>query len=204
MNLTPLQIGLVVGILVAVAIVIYLVMRSRRSARLRTQFGPEYERAVSEGGDRGRAEASLAKRAERVKSYHLRPLAEADRASFLETWNRDQALFVDSPAGAVAEADHLLGQVMSARGYPVLDFEQRAADISVDHPGVVQTYRTAHEIAVRHASGHAGTEDLRRAMIHYRALFEELVTETSATTRTDGVARDTPATSERRSKGFAA
>lgn len=204
MSLTLSQIALVVGMFIAVAIVVYLVMRSRRSARLRAQFGPEYERAVSEGGDRRHAEARLAERSERVKSYHLRPLGEADRVSFLESWNRIQTLFVDDPAGAVAEADHLLGQVMSARGYPVLDFEQRAADISVDHSGVVQNYRTAHEIAVRHTSGHAGTEDLRIAMIHYRALFEELVTEVSETARAESVAPDTHATSERRSRGFAA
>jgi hypothetical protein len=185
MNLTTSQIVLIVGLLIAAAIVIYIAVQRRRSERLRQRFGPEYERAVAEGGDRRRAEAKLAERAERVKSYHLRTLAAADRANFLEAWNRVQAQFVDNPSAAVASADNLLGQVLAARGYPVSDFEQRAADISVDHPSVVQNYRTAHDIAVRHTRGEAGTEDLRKAIIHYRNLFEELVTEPAATARAE-------------------
>ena len=122
-----------------------------------------------------RAEAQLEKRAERVEKYHLRPLAAEDRSRFTEQWDRVQAHFVDAPAGAVAEADQLLGDIMATCGYPMGDFEQRAADISVDHPVVVQNYRSAHDIAVRQAKGQANTEDLRRAMIHYRALFEDLV-----------------------------
>ena len=180
-NLTPSQIALLIGVLIAVGIVVYLLMQRRRSTKLRHRFGPEYERAVSEGGSRRLAEARLLERADRVKSYHLRPLAPADRASFLEAWNQVQAQFVDSPAAAVSDADHLLGKVMSARGYPVADFEQRAADISVDHPNVVANYRAGHEITLRHARGQAGTEDLRKAIIHYRDLFEELVTEPAAT-----------------------
>jgi len=174
---TPMIIAIVVGLLVAIGIVGYVVMQKRRSANLRAQFGPEYERAVSEGGDRRRAEAKLAERAERVRSFHLRPLSSADRINFLDAWNRVQARFVDNPSAAVAEADQLLGQVMAARGYPVVEFEQRAADISVDHPIVVQNYRIAHEIALRHKKGEAGTEDLRKAMIHYRGLFEDLIAE---------------------------
>jgi|ERR1035437_526119 hypothetical protein len=179
-------IAIAVGVLILIAIIAWFVTRNRRSDKLRAQFGPEYDRAVTEGGDRKRAEAKLVERADRVRSYHLRPLAPADRANFLEAWNQVQADFVDNPTGAVSEADQLLGQVMAARGYPVGgDFEQRAADISVDHPTVVQNYRTAHEIAVRHAKQDVGTEDLRKAMIHYRALFEDLVTDSSATdTRT--------------------
>ena len=181
MSLTELTtaqiIAIAVGLFIVIGIVAYLVMQKRRSERLRAQFGPEYERAIAEGGDRRQTEAKLAERADRVRSFHLRPLASADRANFLEAWNRVQAHFVDNPTGAVAEADQLLGEVMLARGYPVTDFEQRAADVSVDHPGVVQNYRTAHEIAVRHSKGQASTEDLRKAMIHYRALFEDLVTE---------------------------
>jgi hypothetical protein len=177
---TPQMIAIAVGLLLLIAIVVYLATaQKRRSSRLRAQFGPEYDRAVAEGGDLKRVEAKLAQRADRVKSFHLRTLSPADRANFLEAWNRVQAHFVDAPADAVAEADTLLGDVMSARGYPVADFEQRAADISVDHPTVVQNYRTAHEIALRHLKGQAGTEDLRKAMIHYRALFEDLVSESA-------------------------
>jgi hypothetical protein len=132
---------------------------------------------VQEGGSRRHAEAKLDERQERIESLHIRPLASGDHARFLESWSRVQARFVDSPGGAVTEADQLLGDVMSTRGYPVSDFEQRAADISVDHPQVMENYRTAHEIAVRQTLGQATTEESRQAMIHYRTLFEELVGE---------------------------
>jgi hypothetical protein len=99
---------------------------------------------------------------------------------FIDRWKDVQARFVDGPARAVADADALLGEVMTARGYPVSDFEQRAGDISVDHPEVVRNYRAGHDIALRHAQGNASTEDLRQAMIHYRSLFDELVNETEA------------------------
>lgn len=204
MNLTTPQIVLIVGLLIAAAIVIYFVVQRRRSQTLRARFGPEYERALAEGGDRRHAEARLAERADRVKSYHLRPLAPADRANYLEAWSRVQAQFVDNPTAAVAAADNLLGQVMAARGYPVSDFEQRAADISVDHPSVVQNYRTAHDIAVRHARGEAGTEDLRKAVIHYRDLFEELVTEPAAAARAEDEVRGATPASTPRSRDFAA
>ena len=176
-DLTPAQIGIIAAvILVIVAIVVFYVQR-RRSEKLREHFGPEYDRAVAEGKDRRRAEADLEQRAERVKKFHLRPLSPEDRARFTEQWDRVQAHFVDAPAGAVAEADQLLGDIMATCGYPVGDFEQRAADISVDHPVVTQNYRAAHDIAIRQAKGQASTEDLRRAMIHYRTLFDELVNE---------------------------
>ena len=108
---------------------------------------------------------------ERVEAFHVRPLTAGDRARFVESWRKVQARFVDGPAGAVTEADQLLGDVMSTRGYPVSDFEQRAADISVDHPLVLENYRTAHEIALRQTRGQANTEDLRQAMVHYRTLL---------------------------------
>ena len=183
MNLNELsttQLALIIGLVVILAagIAMMLLTRKRRSARLRTQFGgPEYARAVREGGNQRRAENKLEKRAERVESFHIRALAPADHARFLESWRKVQGRFVDSPGGAVTEADQLLGDVMSLRGYPVSDFEQRAADISVDHPLVLEHYRSAHEIAVRQTQGQASTEDLRQAMIHYRTLFEELVGE---------------------------
>jgi len=126
---------------------------------------------------RQQAEAALDKRAERVEALHIRPLAPGDRTRFVDSWARVQARFVDGPGSAVTDADQLLGDVMSVRGYPVSDFEQRSADISVDHPLVLENYRAAHRSAVRQAQGQASTEELRQAMIHYRTLFEELVAE---------------------------
>ena len=172
-------------IIIAVAVVvvlgiagIWLAIRKRRTEKLRTQFGgAEYTRAVREGGSTRKAEAALNERAERVENLHIRPLAPGDRARFIEAWARVQARFVDGPGGAVTDADQLLGDVMSTRGYPVSDFEQRAADISVDHPLVLVNYRAAHQSALRQTKGQANTEDLRQAMIHYRTLFEELVNE---------------------------
>jgi hypothetical protein len=172
------QIILAIAVAVLVVAGILLFVRKRRTERLRTKFGgPEYARAVNEGGGRRQAEAGLDKRADRVESFHIRPLGPDDRARFVESWTRVQARFVDSPGGAVTEADQLLGDVMSTRGYPVSDFEQRAADISVDYPLVLENYRSAHEIALRRARGQASTEELRQAMIHYRALFDELAAE---------------------------
>jgi hypothetical protein len=174
------QIVIVIAVIgmVAAGIAIWLFTRKRRTARLHSQFGgAEYTRAVKEGGSRHKAEAALDQRAERVEGLHIRPLAPDDRARFVESWRRVQGRFVDGPGGAVTEADQLLGDVMSTRGYPVSDFEQRAADISVDHPLVLENYRSAHEIAARQTRGQANTEDLRQAKIHYRTLFDELVGE---------------------------
>jgi hypothetical protein len=179
-GLTTTQLAWVIALVVIVAtgIATLMVLRQRRSVRLRSKFGDaEYARSLKESGNRRQAEAALKERTERVASFHVRPIAPADRTRFEDTWRRIQARFVDGPTGAVAEADELLGLVMSARGYPVSDFEQRAADISVDHPLVMEHYRAAHEIALRQVMGQANTEDLRQAMIHYRTLFEELVSE---------------------------
>jgi hypothetical protein len=183
MNLSALstvQIAIIiaVAVLLVAGIAIVFSIRKRKTERLRTQFGgAEYNRAVKEGGSRQKAEAVLDKPADRVESFHIQPLGPGDRTRFVESWRRVQARFVDGPGGALTEADQLLRDVMSTRGYPVSDFEQRAADISVDHPLVLEHYRSAHEIAVRQTQGQASTEDLRQAMIHYRALFEELVGE---------------------------
>ena len=174
------EMALVVGLVVVLVagVTAFLWHRKRRTERLRTQFGgAEYARAVEKGGTRRHGEAGLEERAQRVDGFHVRPLAASDRAHFVESWRGVQARFVDGPAGAVTEADHLLGDVMSTRGYPVSDFEQRAADISVDHPMVLENYRAAHEIALRQTRGQATTEDLRQAMVHYRTLFDELVNE---------------------------
>jgi hypothetical protein len=186
MNFASLTTTEMVMIIAAVVIVVaaigtMLMLRRRRTEGLRSKFGgAEYARAMNEGGGRRHGEAGLDKRTERVESFHVQPLATADRARFVDTWRRIQTRFVDGPASTVSEADQLLGDVMSARGYPVSNFEQRAADISVDHPLVLEHYRTAHGIAIRQTKGEASTEDLRQAMIHYRTLFEELVGEVEA------------------------
>ena len=183
MNLTALSmlqiaIFIAIAVVIAAGVAISVVVCKRRTARLRYQFGgAEYTRAVREGGSQQKAEAALDGRTERVERLHIRPLGPGDRVRFIETWGRVQARFVDGPGGAVTDADQLLGDVLSTRGYPVGDFEQRAADISVDHPLVLENYREAHDSALRQARGQASTEDLRQAMIHYRTLFEELVVE---------------------------
>lgn len=173
-------------IIIAALVVVVLVLggllyfQRHRSDHLRSRFGPEYDRAVKESGGKSKAEAKLAEREKRVKSLSIRPLEPSDRARFTRSWQNVQAEFVDDPKGSIGHADSLLAEVMSARGYPISDFEQISADISVDHPNVVQNYRAAHDIALRHERGQANTEDLRQAMIHYRALFEELVTDARA------------------------
>ena len=167
---------LVIALLFAIGIAVYY-FQKRRTQQLQSRFGPEYQHLVKEVGGARKAEAQLAERAQRVDKFNIRPLLPGDRERFLADWHLVQAEFVDDPKGAVSHADSLLGDVMAARGYPVSDFDQRSADLSVDHPVVVQNYRSAHDIAVRHARGQAGTEDLRQAMIHYRALFDELANE---------------------------
>jgi hypothetical protein len=176
MNATVLIIICSVAVIAIVTIAEVILERKRRSEKLRTRFGSaEYDRALQAGDSRRQAEAGLDRRTNRVENLHIRALGPGDHARFLESWSKVQARFVDSPGGAVAEADQLLGDVMSTRGFPVSDFEQRAADISVAHPLVLENYRSAHEIAVRQTHGQASTEELRQAMIHYRTLFDELV-----------------------------
>ena len=157
------------------AVVTWLILRMRRSKHLRHQFGPEYDRTVKTLGGRGSAEAELAAREARVSRLEIRELSSAERDRFVNAWHAVQESFVDAPGPAIDRADDLVGDLMQARGYPVSDFEQRAADISVDHPKVVSTYRAAHRVADANERGQANTEDLRRAMIEYRELFEELL-----------------------------
>jgi len=165
-------------VVVVIVIAALLLLQKRRTSKLRTQFGDaEYARTVEKAGNRKDAEAGLEGRAQRVDGLPVRPLSAADRTRFEESWSGVQSRFIDGPAGAVSEADRLLGDVMATRGYPVGDFEQRAADISVSHPLILENYRAAHEIALRQMQGQANTEDLRRAMVHYRTLFEVLVSE---------------------------
>ena len=163
------------GALVVIALLAWALWRRRRTATLTSRFGPEYERTVAEMGTKSKAEAELAARAKRRETLQIHALPPQDRERYLVLWRTTQARFVDSPAAAVAEADQLVAEVMRLRGYPMTDFDQRAADISVDYPQLVQNYREAHRLALASDAGKAGTEDLRQAMVHYRALFEELL-----------------------------
>jgi hypothetical protein len=175
--LDPKLIVLVGAVILIIAVVVWLYARKRKSttADLRQKFGPEYERAVLTHGSERKAEAKLADREKRVEKLNIRDLDSMERERFSKRWEAVQSRFVDSPKGAVAEADDLVSSVMKARGYPLSDFDQRADDISVDHPRVMENYRSAHEIALRVGKEQASTEELRTAMIHYRDLFEELV-----------------------------
>jgi hypothetical protein len=165
----------IVGAVVIAALLVWVGLTLRRTQMLRAHFGPEYERVAQKVGGKRRAETELVARQRRVQKLHIKPLAEAELGRYREAWRGLQTRFVDDPKRAVAEADGLVGDVMNARGYPVGDFEQNAADVSVDHPGVVTHYRAAHDLALRGADGQAGTEDLRQALIHYRALFDDLL-----------------------------
>ncbi|HKT85719.1 MAG TPA: hypothetical protein VJQ77_06520 [Novosphingobium sp.] len=176
-TITPLELAIGLIVLAAIIAVSVIWMRRRSTASLRERFGGEYERTVQQAGGAHRAETILHEREKRVERFDIRPLSPASRTHFVEAWRKIQAQFVDAPAEAVTRADVLLGEVMEERGYPVADFEQRSADLSVDHGDVVQNYRAGHTIALRHARGEASTEDLRQAMIHYRALFDDLIHE---------------------------
>jgi hypothetical protein len=166
---------IIVALIVVIGIVAVVMMQRRRTEGLRKQFGPEYDRAVSDLGDQRQAEAELAARQERVQKLDIRDLSAEDRERYIDTWHSTQSRFVDEPAAAITEADRVVAEVMRARGYPVGDFEQRVADISVDHPHVVSNYRAAHAIALANERGEASTEDLRQAMVYYRSLFEDLL-----------------------------
>jgi hypothetical protein len=173
--MTWLWIVIVIVALVVVAGGTWAAVRSKRSRALQERFGPEYDRVASDAPSRREAEAELRERERRRDELDIRPLDPADRDRYRTRWQDVQARFVDDPAGAVVDADALIQEVMRVRGYPVDDFETRAADLSVDHPDVVERYRAAHGIAVAHERGKAGTEELRHAVRHYRALFESLV-----------------------------
>jgi FtsZ-interacting cell division protein ZipA len=165
----------VVAIVLVICLALWRYLRKRKTETLRSKFGPEYDRALGEHRDRGHAESELEERAKRVAKFEIKPLAPADQTAYSSKWQREQSLFVDDPRAAVNHADLLVEDVMHKRGYPVGDFEQNAADLSVDHPRVVENYRIAHEIALREKNGAANTEELRQAMVSYRALFEDLL-----------------------------
>jgi hypothetical protein len=178
---------IVVAAVVIVAAVVWRAFATRRTRTLQERFGPEYDRTLDGSENKRRAESELWGRAERREQLDIRPLPAAARERYMDEWRRVQALFVDDPQGAVHDGDMLIQSVMRDRGYPVEDFEQRSADVSVDHPHVVENYRQGHLLANASARGDGTTEDLRQAMRHYRALFEELVDETAD----EPLARDT-------------
>ncbi len=173
--MTPQMTILIVVLAIALLAIMWLAGRRKRSADLRDQFGDEYDHTVREFGDRRQAESELEARRKRVEAFDIRPLSGQDQQRFASEWKTTQAHFVDDPNAAIGEADRLVRDLMQTRGYPMGDFEQRAADISVNHPNVVTNYRAAHSIALDNERGAADTEALRQAMVHYKALFEELL-----------------------------
>jgi hypothetical protein len=178
MNTTPINWIIVTGVLVAalVAVAAWLISRrQKQSQRLQERFGPEYGRAVDELGGRTKAESELRAREKRVEGLNITPLAQAEAERFSQAWNTLQGRFVDNPKEVVLQADQLVRDLMQKRGYPMGDFERRAADISVDHPAVVENYRAAQAIAARDQRTETNTEELRKAVVHYRALFDELL-----------------------------
>jgi hypothetical protein len=169
-------IAAVVVIAVVMAVIVARsVIRRKRTERLKEHFGPEYERAVGEAGDQGAAEKELVARERKRQKLDIVALAPEARSRYAELWRTVQTAFVDNPSSAVGDADRLVTQVMRERGYPIEDFDQRAADISVDHPNVVEHYRAAHVIHLAQEQGDIGTEAQREAFVHYRALFEKLL-----------------------------
>ncbi|MBU9764197.1 hypothetical protein FR943_10125 [Mycobacterium sp. TNTM28] len=166
----------VAAVIVLLAVVVVAaMMRQKRSERLREQFGPEYEHAVESAGGQRAAERELLARERKHNKLKINELTPESRTRYVEAWAVTQAGFVDNPAKSVGEADRLVTEVMRERGYPIDDFEQRAADISVDHPKVVEHYRSAHILHLAQEQGEIGTEAQREALVHYRALFEQLV-----------------------------
>jgi hypothetical protein len=172
---TTVAIIIIVAVLIVIAALAWTYSRRRRSQRLRSHFGPEYDHAVRELGNRTRAEDALAAREKRMERVEIHPLLPQERERFAARWHNVQARFVDDPPGAIRDADTLVNEAVQARGYPMGQFELRAENISVDHPQVVRNYRAAHAIAVRMERGEGDTEDLRHALVYYRDLFEELV-----------------------------
>jgi hypothetical protein len=188
---------IIVAAVAVVALVVWQGRNARRTRELQGRFGPEYDRTIEGAESRRDAEAELASRAERRDSLDIKPLAAGARERYAAEWQRVQARFVDDPDGAVNEADRLIQSVMSDRGYPVDDFDQRAADISVDHPDVVENYRQGHAFARSSALGDGTTEDLRQAMQHYRSLFDELLGESADAPLTRGAGSEQVAETRR-------
>jgi hypothetical protein len=174
-----------IGIVVVLGLVAWNAYSARKRKGLQEHFGPEYDRTVADAPSRREAVSDLTERQKRREELEIRPLAPESRDRYASRWHNTQAKFVDEPEEAVGEADRLIQEVMRERGYPVQDFDQRASDLSVDHPEVISNYRAAHGISVANERGKASTEDRRTAMVHYRALFEELLeTEPAQAART--------------------
>ena len=174
------------AVVIAVALLVVVTRslnRRKRTERLKKHFGPEYERAVGEAGDQGAAEKELVARERKRQKLDIVALSPESRAKYAEHWHTVQTAFVDDPSRAVGDADRLVTQVMRERGYPIDDFDQRAADISVDHPNVVEHYRAAHVIHLAQEQSDIGTEAQREAFVHYRALFEKLLEKDVETNR---------------------
>jgi hypothetical protein len=179
----------IIGLLLVAALVLWFLYRHRRTAKLRDRFGEdEYDRTLETRGSRGKAEADLIEREKRVHKLELRPLGPAERERFTGDWHRARERFVDDPGEAVRDADRVLGQVMAGRGFPVKDFDERHETLTVDHPEVARHYRAGHNLAMKQEAGTATTEELRQAMIHYEALFDELVQDQGEAAR-EGVSR---------------
>lgn len=179
-----LVIAAVVVIAVVAAIVLWMYSSRRRRTHLQERFGPEYHRAVGTTGSATAAETALLEREKRVSKYHIRALTPSERSHFTNLWQHVQSQFVDDPGTAVAQADLLVTEVMTTRGYPMTDWEKRVEDLTVDHAGVCHHYREAKDIAGRHSRGAASTEDLRQALVHYRSLFSELLDDVKAEVKT--------------------
>jgi hypothetical protein len=172
---TRMLVPIVIAAVVLLVVAALLIMRKRKSDQLKQRFGPEYDRVVQQHGNTRHAETVLAEREKRVEKFSIHPLPAGDRERYADEWAGVQRRFVDDPSTAVTEADKLVTKVMTARGYPMGDFEQRAADVSVSYPGVVQNYRSARTIVVGHGNGQSTTEGLRQAMVYFRSLFDELL-----------------------------
>ena len=175
MQSTDLAILALIAVVITAAVLVFVAMRRRRTHALQDRFGEEYDRTLHEHGKRRAAEAALAGREKRVAELDLRPLSPEERGAFASEWREVKAVFVDSPPEAVLHADRMAAKLMQARGYPMADFEHRYEDLTVDHREVAQHYRAGHDIALRQGRGQATTEDLRQAMKHYEALFDDLV-----------------------------
>ena len=173
---------IVIALAVTVVVVWYAIELRQRSSALRAQYGSEYDRTVRHASSRRDAEAELVKRRERVDHFEIRPLLAEQRELFDQQWRDVQEMFVDDPARAINRADALVVEAMRTRGYPVANFEQRAADLSVRHSAFVRNYRAARDVAERHRRGAATTEELRRAMLYYHEMFDDLLGPEPSTT----------------------
>jgi LPXTG-motif cell wall-anchored protein len=178
MNTSDTQTWIILGgviVLILIGLGAWFSYKRKQSHRLQERFGTEYGRTMDQLKSRTKAESNLKEREKRAERFHIVPLVPSDATRFIQAWKTLQGGFVDNPKGVVVQADQLVREVMLKRGYPMGDFEHRAADISVDHPGVVHNYRAAQAIAMRDELGEANTEDLRKAVVHFRALFDELL-----------------------------